>query len=70
MSAMNPTDKQATDQLLRQAMASSKLAAKGDGQLEIPEQAFADHEDFVKTLEDILRSDKTTSMDPNGDLVD
>lgn len=34
------------------------------------ETAFDDHADYVKTVEDILSDDKSTSFDPNDPILD
>lgn len=46
---------------------TGKVAAAKDGQTE---QAFKDHEEYLKTLEGILSDDEKQAFDPNDEKLD
>lgn len=52
-----------------------KVAQKGGGKEEAggishDPQAFADHEEYMKTLESVMREDEKTAGNPNDPLLD
>jgi len=52
-----------------------KVAQKGGGKEEAAgishdPQAFADHEEYMKTLEQVMKEDEKTAGDPNDPVID
>lgn len=67
MAKIAQIDNEAMNSLYKLELAKHKIAA-GTG----PEdpQAFKDHEEMIKTLEDVLSQDKKTSWKPNDPKLD
>jgi len=67
-SAMNSLYKGELGRLgLKVAQKDAKDSAAGQSH---DPQAFADHEEYMKTLESVLKEDAKTSGDPNDEITD
>jgi hypothetical protein len=69
MAKIARADNQAMNILMKGELARKghKLAADGDnGDI----QAFKDHEEYNKTLEEVLKEDKTEQWSPNDMILD
>ena len=72
MTAIAPSDRQAMNSLFQTVVATgAKQAGVVDKDLPMnTEEAFQDHESYVKTLESVLADDKSTSFEPNDPILD
>lgn len=72
MTAIAPTDRQAMNSLFQGVVNhSAKQAGVVDKDLPMnTEEAFKDHESYVKTLESVLSDDKGQAWDPNNVILD
>ena len=72
MPAIAPADRQAMNSLFQTVVATgAKQAGVVDKDLPMnTEEAFKDHESYVKTLESVLADDKSTSFEPNDPILD
>ena len=73
MTAIAPTDRQAMNSLFQGVVHTSAKQAGVAVDMEVPmntEEAFKDHETYVKTLESVLADDKGQSFEPNDPILD
>jgi hypothetical protein len=71
MQIANP-DRTAMNRLFAKELkrAGVHIAAANDNGSVTPQRAFDDHETYLKTLESIMKEDKTSVFDPNDPLKD
>lgn len=57
-------------EMQRAGVKSAAVLNKGENGSVTPEGAFQDHEEYLKTLEQVMKEDKKTSFDPNDPIKD
>lgn len=72
MTAIAPTDRKAMNHLFASVVSTgAKKAGIVDKDLPMnTQEAFDDHESYIKTVESVLSEDKGQSWDPNNVILD